>query len=66
MIGAVIFDCDGVLVDSETLAVEVGRQVLAEIGLHFERDEYVARFCGRPFVVMLCGTSRSTNRGEPR
>jgi HAD superfamily hydrolase (TIGR01509 family) len=43
---AVIFDCDGVLVDSEKLALEVELDVLAELGLTFERDDYVLRFMG--------------------
>ena len=43
---AVIFDCDGVLVDSEKLALEVELEVLAELGLTFERDDYVLRFMG--------------------
>jgi HAD superfamily hydrolase (TIGR01509 family) len=44
--GAVIFDCDGVLVDSEKLALEVELEVLAELGLNFERGDYVQRFMG--------------------
>ena len=43
---AIIFDCDGVLVDSEKLALEVELEVLAELGLTFERDDYVLRFMG--------------------
>jgi HAD superfamily hydrolase (TIGR01509 family) len=43
---AVIFDCDGVLVDSEKLALEVELEVLAELGLTFDRDDYVLRFMG--------------------
>ena len=46
MISAVIFDCDGVLVDSEVLALEVELAILAEQGLNFERDDYVTRFMG--------------------
>ena len=46
MFKAVIFDCDGVLVDSETLALEVELEVLAELGLTFDRDDYVLRFMG--------------------
>ena len=41
---AVIFDCDGVLVDSEILAVEVEIVLLAEIGLSYEPAEYRRRF----------------------
>jgi HAD superfamily hydrolase (TIGR01509 family) len=43
---AVIFDCDGVLVDSEKLALEVELEVLADLGLTFEREDYVLRFMG--------------------
>jgi HAD superfamily hydrolase (TIGR01509 family) len=43
---AIIFDCDGVLVDSEKLALGVELEVLAELGLTFERDDYVLRFMG--------------------
>jgi beta-phosphoglucomutase-like phosphatase (HAD superfamily) len=46
LISAVIFDCDGVLVDSEVLALEVELAILAEQGLNFERDDYVTRFMG--------------------
>ena len=46
MITAVIFDCDGVLVDSEVLALEVELAILAEQGLTFEREDYVTRFMG--------------------
>jgi len=46
LITAVIFDCDGVLVDSEVLALEVELAVLAQQGLTFEREDYVTRFMG--------------------
>ncbi len=43
---AVIFDCDGVLVDSEVLAIRGERRVLGELGLHYTPAEYVRRFVG--------------------
>lgn len=43
---AVIFDCDGVLVDSEVLAIEVEIGLLARQGLVYERPDYMARFLG--------------------
>lgn|SRR5512135_3026036 len=46
MVSAVIFDCDGVLVDSEILAHEVETEVLDAIGLHYDRHEFTARFMG--------------------
>jgi|SRR5215217_898774 len=43
---AVIFDCDGVLVDSEILAVEVELAMLAEQGLTYDRLDFGHRFMG--------------------
>ncbi|MEI9990305.1 MAG: HAD-IA family hydrolase [Rhizomicrobium sp.] len=47
MISAVIFDCDGVLVDSEVIAHAVEIAVLAEIGLTYDSHDFIARFMGR-------------------
>ncbi len=49
----VIFDCDGVLVDSEPIAVRVDLAVLAEFGLALSQDEVIERFVGRSPAVML-------------
>ena len=46
MFDAVIFDCDGVLVDSEVLALEVELGALQEIGLSYEEEDFKARFMG--------------------
>ncbi len=45
-IDAVIFDCDGVLVDSEVLAIKGERAALGDLGLHYTPEEYVKRFVG--------------------
>ena len=42
----VIFDCDGVLVDSERIAVRTDVKVLARLGWHLTEDECVQRFVG--------------------
>lgn len=42
----VIFDCDGVLVDSEIVSVRVMGRVLAELGWQLTADEIVERFVG--------------------
>lgn len=42
----VIFDCDGVLIDSEAIACRVLREALAEAGAHFGLDEVTERFAG--------------------
>lgn len=43
----VIFDCDGVLVDSERLSIEVDRRVLAEFGWQLTQEQILHRFVGR-------------------
>jgi HAD superfamily hydrolase (TIGR01509 family) len=43
----VIFDCDGVLIDSERLAVEVDVLALRELGWHLSEAEVIERFVGR-------------------
>ncbi|WP_171169209.1 HAD family phosphatase [Streptomyces sp. I05A-00742] len=46
-IGLVIFDCDGVLVDSEPLAVRVNVALGAELGWPLTPAEVIERFVGR-------------------
>ena len=48
----VIFDCDGVLVDSEPIAVRIDRLILAEVGLEMSEEEVIRRFVGRSPTVM--------------
>ncbi|MFD8755923.1 HAD family hydrolase [Kitasatospora sp. NPDC059577] len=43
----VIFDCDGVLVDSEVIAVRVVAQLTAELGWPLSEAEVIERFVGR-------------------
>jgi HAD superfamily hydrolase (TIGR01509 family) len=48
----VIFDCDGVLVDSERIAVRVDLLVLEQVGLKLSEAEVIDRFVGRSPSVM--------------
>jgi len=43
----VIFDCDGVLVDSERLAIRIEEEILAELGWPLTEQDIVERFVGR-------------------
>jgi len=45
-VDAVIFDCDGVLVDSEILAIRFGLRAVKALGLTYDEDEYIHRFLG--------------------
>ncbi|SIT47300.1 putative phosphatase YieH [Paraburkholderia piptadeniae] len=44
---AVLFDCDGVLVDSETITTAVLATMLGELGWHLSLDEAMAIFIGK-------------------
>src|SRR5579863_3952997 len=48
----VIFDCDGVLVDSERLAVRTESKILAELGWDLSEAEVIERFVGRSSLHM--------------
>jgi HAD superfamily hydrolase (TIGR01509 family) len=45
----VIFDCDGVLVDSELLSAEVLKSLMAEFGMPISWEIFCADFLGRSF-----------------
>lgn len=46
MIDLVIFDCDGVLVDSETIAARVTAKLLGEIGVNVSSEDVLTAFVG--------------------
>ena len=43
-----IFDCDGVLVDSEIISNSVDAELLAEIGINISAASLIAEYSGRP------------------
>lgn len=49
----VIFDCDGVLVDSETLIVDIESRMLSEAGFVLSREDVIERFVGLSYGVMV-------------
>jgi beta-phosphoglucomutase-like phosphatase (HAD superfamily) len=49
----VIFDCDGVLVDSEPIANRVFSRMLGELGLPMDYDETVRTFVGRSVATCV-------------
>ncbi len=50
---AVVFDCDGVLVDSESLSAVVSQRVFADLGWNVDLDTVTSRFtgCSQEFLV---------------
>jgi HAD superfamily hydrolase (TIGR01509 family) len=49
----VIFDCDGVLIDSELLSIRADRECLAECGIEVSVDEIRDRYTGISFAGMV-------------
>jgi len=49
----VIFDCDGVLVDSEPLSMEIDRDILAENGIVMTVADVGAQFIGLTFEAFI-------------
>jgi HAD superfamily hydrolase (TIGR01509 family) len=58
----VIFDCDGVLVDSERLAVRTEVEVLAALGWPLSDREVIERFVGRSPAYMQAAIERHLGR----
>jgi HAD superfamily hydrolase (TIGR01509 family) len=61
----VIFDCDGVLVDSERLAVRVEAALISELGWPLSESDVLERFVGRSDAYMLGEIERVLGRGVP-
>lgn len=61
----VIFDCDGVLIDSEKIAVKVDAFVLAALGWPLSESEIVERFVGRSYRDMTAAIEEHLGRPLP-
>jgi len=59
----VIFDCDGVLIDSELLSVQADRECLAEDGIDLSEEEIIDRYTGISLAGML--SDLETRYGRP-
>lgn len=56
MFSAIIFDCDGVLINSESILKNYYRGFLANLGLHYDHHGYSKRFKGKAwpqFTTMI-------------
>ncbi|AOB32759.1 HAD family hydrolase [Bordetella sp. H567] len=59
---AVLFDCDGVLVDSERISAGVLRDMLQELGLPMSHDDVLRRFVGKTMKDELPWISQASGR----
>lgn len=53
MVKHIIFDCDGVLIDSEIVAAEVLSKWLEEQGYAIDVNDFISRFTGKTFTDIL-------------
>ena len=44
----IIFDCDGVLIDSEIVVCRIAAEELTRLGYPITTEQVIARFAGRP------------------
>lgn len=65
-IHAVIFDCDGTLVDSESLSIQVLVDFAAEFGLRMNHEQAVARFAGGRMSDVLLDIESRIGRALPQ
>jgi HAD superfamily hydrolase (TIGR01509 family) len=49
----IIFDCDGVLIDSEAISMQTDQALLAECDVHITEAEMHRRFVGKTFQAMI-------------
>ena len=62
----VIFDCDGVLVDSEPIAIRIDAQIFAEYGMSMSDEEIIDRFVGRSPSVTHAAIEEHLGHPLPR
>jgi beta-phosphoglucomutase len=62
-LGAIVFDFDGVIADSEPLHLKAFQQALAAEGIVLEHDEYYTRYLGYDDVGVFAAVARDRRLG---
>ena len=60
-----IFDCDGVLIDSEIVVCRLTAEELSRLGYAVSTEEVIERFAGRPEYAMIAEIERHWGRAVP-
>lgn len=60
-----IFDCDGVLVDSEPIAIRIDVEMFAEVGMTVSEQEVIDRFVGRSPEALVEAVEEQLGRPPP-
>jgi HAD superfamily hydrolase (TIGR01509 family) len=61
----VIFDCDGVLVDSEPISIRIDVEMFAEVGIAVSEQEVIERFVGRSPEIMARAVEEQLGHPPP-
>jgi HAD superfamily hydrolase (TIGR01509 family) len=61
----VIFDCDGVLVDSEPIAARVASEVMTGLGFPVTPEELMSRYAGLPASAVTQALERAHGKPAP-
>ena len=61
----VIFDCDGVLMDSEIVAAEAELEIYSEYGIKMEPKEFSERFAGKDSALIKLDIEQELGRKLP-
>ena len=68
MLDAILFDFDGVIIDSEPVHLACFRQVLAQRGIALKTEDYYSRYLGFDdhdcFAAVLADNARRVDEGE--
>jgi HAD superfamily hydrolase (TIGR01509 family) len=62
---AVIFDCDGVLIDSEIVVCRIAAEELTKLGYAISTEQVIERFAGRPDHEMRAEIEQDWGRPIP-
>jgi HAD superfamily hydrolase (TIGR01509 family) len=63
--GLIIFDCDGVLIDSEAIACRADSACLAELGIALSADEILDSYLGISVAAMCADIEQRLGRALP-
>jgi HAD superfamily hydrolase (TIGR01509 family) len=61
----VIFDCDGVLVDSEPISIRLDVEMFAEVGITVSEQEVIERFVGRSPEILAHAVEEQLGHPPP-
>ena len=64
-VDALIFDCDGVLIDSEVIVCRIAAEELTNLGYTITTDQVISRFAGRPDREMRAEIESELGRPVP-